>query len=119
MTILVDRPIWQFRGERWSHLVSDTSFDELHDFAAALGVPRRAFQGDHYDIPERLFDAALEAGAELVDPRVIVRRLRAAGLRRLPRRTGSTEPHQPAMAARPTEAEGQTPQDSDTVGMGH
>ena len=84
MTILVDRPIWHFRGERWSHLVSDTSLEELHDFAASIGVPRRAFQGDHYDIPEYLLDAAIDAGAELVDPRVIVRRLRAAGLRRRP-----------------------------------
>ena len=87
MTILVDRPIWHFRGERWSHLVSDASLDELHEFAALLGVPRRAFQGDHYDIPERLLDDALALGAELVDPRIIVRRLRAAGLRRAPRST--------------------------------
>lgn len=84
MSILVDRPVWHLRGERWSHLISDTSLDELHDFAAALGLPRRAFHRDHYDIPERLLDAAIDAGARLVDPRVIVRSLRAAGLRRRP-----------------------------------
>ena len=33
-------------------MVSDASLDELHDFAQPLGIPRRAFQGDHYDIPE-------------------------------------------------------------------
>jgi hypothetical protein len=82
VTILIDAPLWWFRGERWSHLVSDTSYDELHDFAAGLGIPRRGFQGDHYDIPERYFDLAVAAGAEQVDPRVLVRRLRAAGLRR-------------------------------------
>ncbi len=93
MTILVDRPIWPFRGERWSHLVSDTSLEELHDFAGALGIPRGAFQGDHYDIPERLLEPAIRAGAQLVDPRVIVRSLRAAGLRRRPGpRTGRHEP---------------------------
>jgi len=109
VTILVDRPIWHFRGERWSHLVSDTSLDELHAFAASLGVPRRAFQGDHYDIPERLLSAAIEAGAELVDPRVIVRRLRAAGLRRRP------APRAERLSAGPMPRQG----DIDPVHMGH
>jgi carbamoylphosphate synthase small subunit len=44
--------------------------------------PRRAFQGDHYDIPDWLRDDAVELGAVEVDARVLVRRLRAAGLRR-------------------------------------
>jgi len=84
MTILIDKPLWWFRGERWSHLASDVSYDELHEFVDRLGVPRRAFQGDHYDIPERYFDACVDLGAEVVDARVIVRRLRAAGLRQPP-----------------------------------
>ncbi len=84
MAILIDRPRWWFRGERWSHLVSDHSYDELHRFADQLGIPRRAFQGDHYDVPERYWDACLELGAELTESRELVRRLRAAGLRRKP-----------------------------------
>ena len=36
MTILIDKPIWPFRGERWSHLVSDLSYEELHDFRTQL-----------------------------------------------------------------------------------
>ena len=44
MTILIDKPIWPFRGERWSHLVSDVSYEELHGFANELGIPRTAFQ---------------------------------------------------------------------------
>ena len=36
------------------HLVSDASLDELHEFAAAHDIPRRGFQGDHYDVPEEL-----------------------------------------------------------------
>lgn len=67
---------------RWAHLVSDESYDELHDFAARLGIPRRAFQGDHYDVPAHLREEAIALGAEAVDARVLVRRLREAGLRR-------------------------------------
>lgn len=77
--------------------MSDVSYDELHEFAQALGVPRRGFQGDHYDIPERLLASAVAAGAELVDPRVLLARLRAAGLRR-PRGTAHTPAHAPAHA---------------------
>lgn len=82
MSVLVDAAIWPWRGDRWAHLVSDRSYDELHEFAARLGIPRRAFQGDHYDVPAHLRLAAIEAGAEAVDGRELVRRLRAAGLRR-------------------------------------
>lgn len=80
--ILVDQPIWPWRGERWAHLVSDESHDELHEFAARLGIPRRGFQGDHYDLPASLRLRAIELGAVPVDARDLVRRLRAAGLRR-------------------------------------
>ena len=80
--ILVDQAIWPWRGMRWAHLVSDESYDELHGFAARLGIPRRAFQGDHYDIPAHLRERAIELGATPVDSRELVRRLRAAGLRR-------------------------------------
>jgi len=61
--------------------VSDHSCDELHAFAERLGVPRRAFQGDHYDLPAEHRLAAIELGAEAVDARALVRRLRASGLR--------------------------------------
>ena len=82
MTVLVDRAIWRWRGERWAHMISDRDLDELHAFAARLGIPRRAFQGDHYDVPARLRERALELGAEAVDARELVTRLREAGLRR-------------------------------------
>lgn len=83
--IVVDRPVWRWRGRRWSHLASDTGYDELHDFAAQLGLRREWFQGDHYDLPEHLWDHAVALGATPVDSRDLVRRLRDAGLRR-PRR---------------------------------
>jgi RimJ/RimL family protein N-acetyltransferase len=69
----------------WCHLVSDTSFDELHMFAKQLGIPRLAFQGDHYDLHEAGRSRAIESGATPVNSREIVRALRNSGLRRGPR----------------------------------
>lgn len=83
MTVLVDAAIWPFKGRRWAHLVSDASFEELHEFAERLGIPRRAFQGDHYDVPTEYRERAIDLGAQPVASRVLVRRLRAAGLRRV------------------------------------
>ena len=84
MTILIDEARWWHRDERWCHLVSDTSIDELHEFAAAAGIPRRGFQGDHYDVPERFRSELIAAGAVEVESRELLRRLRAAGLRLSP-----------------------------------
>jgi hypothetical protein len=86
MTLLVDEPIWPFRGELWCHLVSDRSYEELHEIAASLGIPRRAFQGDHYDLPARMRGAAIALGARPVTGRELITRLRASGLRRRPSR---------------------------------
>lgn len=89
VTVLIDPPLVPWRGRLWSHLASDTSYDELHAFAAALGVPRRGFDGDHYDVPEEFYDAAVAAGAVPVRSRELVRRLHAAGLRRRGGRRGT------------------------------
>jgi hypothetical protein len=62
-------------------MVSDTSFDELHAFAESLEIPRRAFHGDHYDVPAHLRDAVLKRGAVVVTSRELVTRLVGAGLR--------------------------------------
>ena len=80
--MLVDNALWRWRGRRWAHLASDGSYDELHDLARAIGKRRLGFQGDHYDVDEADRLRALSAGAEAVDSRTLVRRLRAAGLRR-------------------------------------
>jgi hypothetical protein len=82
----VDEAIWPWRGRRWAHLISDESYDELHRFAARLGLRREWFQGDHYDVPSHARAAALVLGADAVDSRQLVRRLRASGLRRRPAR---------------------------------
>ncbi|MGH9069482.1 MAG: DUF4031 domain-containing protein [Acidimicrobiales bacterium] len=78
----MDQAIWPWRGRRWAHLVSDESYEELHRFAARLGLPRAAFQGDHYDVHAALRARAMKLGAVPVDGRDLVRALRAAGLRR-------------------------------------
>lgn len=81
MAVLVDPPMWPRHGRLWSHLVSDTSLDELHAFAEAAGIPRRGFDLDHYDVPDDQLDRLVELGAEPVGTRDLVRRLRASGLR--------------------------------------
>ncbi|NJP92753.1 DUF4031 domain-containing protein [Nonomuraea sp. FMUSA5-5] len=87
MTVLIDPPNWPGpRGLMWSHLVSDHSLEELHAFAVRLGVPERAFDRDHYDVPETVHARAVALGAEAVGSQELLRRLVAAGLRRRKRR---------------------------------
>ncbi|MFF6997467.1 DUF4031 domain-containing protein [Streptomyces sp. NPDC008313] len=82
MTVYIDPPTWPGHGRMWSHLVSDVSYDELHDFARRLGVPARAFERDHYDIPSHRYADAVAAGAVEVTSREVVLLLQGAGLRR-------------------------------------
>jgi hypothetical protein len=86
VAILVDPAAWPFRGRLWAHLVSDESYDELHAFALRLGIPRSAFQGDHYDIPAEVRERAIALGAQPVAGRELIRRLLGSGLRRSRRR---------------------------------
>jgi Protein of unknown function (DUF4031) len=87
--ILIDRPIWPGHGRLWSHLISDSSYEELHAFAQAVGIPARGFERDHYDVPAEMFERVVAAGAEIVSSREVVRRLEAAGLRKRKRRPGA------------------------------
>ena len=79
MTILVDPdreyPDTGLPHVRWCHAVSDASFEELHAFAHRLGIPRRFFQRDHYDVPDHLRARALELGAEAVSTRELLVRM--------------------------------------------
>jgi predicted metal-dependent HD superfamily phosphohydrolase len=81
MAVYIDPPLWPAHGTVFSHLVSDSTLDELHAFAAAAGIPERAFDGDHYDVPERRYDDLVLAGAIPVEARILVRKLIASGLR--------------------------------------
>jgi Protein of unknown function (DUF4031) len=82
VTVLVDQATWAGRGRLWCHLVSDESFEELHAFARAAGIPERGFERDHYDVPESHRPAVVAAGAVEVSSKELVRRITAAGLRR-------------------------------------
>ena len=81
MTVLVDDPVWPAHGRLWSHLISDESLDELHAFAAANGVPHRAFDLDHYDVPADALARLIASGAVHVGGKELTRRLIASGLR--------------------------------------
>ena len=84
--VYVDDPIWEWRGLRWAHLLADDT-DDLHRFAAALGIHRTSYQGPprtsvpHYDLTAYERRRALAHGAiacsreEIV---AVVRRLRSS-----------------------------------------
>jgi hypothetical protein len=80
--ILIDPPLVPSRGTFWSHLASDTSYDELHAFARTIGIPERGFDRDHYDVPSERYADVVAAGAVPVTSRDLVTALVRAGLRR-------------------------------------
>lgn len=81
MTVFVDPPLWPAHGRHFSHLVSDTSVEELHAVARRAGLPLRAFEGDHYDVPEERYADVVAAGAVPVGATELARILRDSGLR--------------------------------------
>lgn len=81
MAVLLDPPLWPRHGRVWGHMVSDSSLEELHEFARDAGVPERGFDRDHYDVPAEMYDQLRARGALLVDSRELIRRLRGSGLR--------------------------------------
>lgn len=68
MAVYVDDAIWHWVGRRWCHLMAD-DVDELHGFAAQLGIKRISYQGPpktsapHYDITGFERDRAVRLGA--------------------------------------------------------
>jgi hypothetical protein len=85
MAVYVDDPIWQWRGLRWCHLLAD-SLDELHRFAAELGIKPTSFQCPpkasipHYDLTGHERARAIALGAVVctrVEVALICRRIRA------------------------------------------
>lgn len=79
--IFIDPPFWPAHGTVFSHLISDASVAELHAFAAAHGVTERAFDLDHYDVPERLYADLVAGGAVPLSGKELARTLMASGLR--------------------------------------
>lgn len=81
MTVYVDNPMYARTASKkprklYAHMVAD-SFDELHAFAAKIGVKKHFFHrsktAHHYDINQDQYVIALKNGAQLVDSREIVR----------------------------------------------
>ena len=68
MAVYVDRPMWFWAGRKWCHLIAD-DVDELHRFAAKLGLTIHSYQGPpktaapHYDITGLARSRALRLGA--------------------------------------------------------
>ncbi len=90
MAVYVDDAQIEWRGRRWSHMVANTA-EELHQAAAALGIPRRAAQAKgrtlHYDLPTEYRERAIKLGvATPITTRELVRQRDAfaPGLRRAP-----------------------------------
>src|SRR6266540_3901136 len=42
--VYVDAAVWHWQGLKWAHLLAD-DIDELHRFAARLGIHRASYQG--------------------------------------------------------------------------
>jgi muramoyltetrapeptide carboxypeptidase len=101
MALIVDPPETLGHGRLWSHVASDSSFDELHAFARTLGIPERGFDRDHYDVPAEWYDRIVAAGAVPVASRELIARLTAAGLRRPKASTlGPRRPGRPLLRPR-------------------
>jgi len=81
MTVLIDEARWPAHGTVWAHLISDSTLDELHEFAAMAGIPRRGFDVDHYDVPAERWHNLVQLGAVPVGIREFVHRINASGLR--------------------------------------
>jgi 8-oxo-dGTP pyrophosphatase MutT (NUDIX family) len=81
LAIWIDPPSWPAHGRLWSHLISDTSYDELRTFAARAGIPERGYDGDHFDVPQESYAGLVAAGAQPTEGKVLARLLRDSGLR--------------------------------------
>ena len=100
MVVLIDPPGWPAHGTRFAHLVSDESLDELFAFADGAQIPMRAFDHDHYDVPESRHAELVTAGAIPVAPSTLLRRLVTSGLRvRPPDRTPKRDAVIPGLSA--------------------
>lgn len=77
MAVYVDEAIWSWKGRKWCHLLAD-DVDELHRFAALLGLHRISYQGPpksgnpHYDLTAFERSRAIVYGALPSDRTLIV-----------------------------------------------
>src|SRR5712671_1000234 len=90
MAVYVDDALWLWQGLKWCHLLAD-DVDELHRFAARLGIFRTSYQGPpktsapHYDLTGFERARAIALGAKACSREEIVtvfRLVRVAGGKR-------------------------------------
>jgi Protein of unknown function (DUF4031) len=70
-------PIRRHQSCEWCYMVSDESAGELHEFAARIGLKRKAFQSTsrpHYGLRPSKHRLAVSMGAEEVGMRDLVKR---------------------------------------------
>jgi hypothetical protein len=83
VALYVDDAIWRWQGLQWAHLLAD-SIDDLHRFAADLGINRLSYQGPprtsvpHYDLTAYERRRAIARGAIACSRHEIVVVLRRA-----------------------------------------
>ncbi len=68
MTVYVDTMQAPFKGMLMCHMIADSE-EELHAMAAAIGMQRKWYQGDHYDISMERKQLAIEKGAREIGRR--------------------------------------------------
>lgn len=71
MSVYVDDMQAQYGRMVMCHMMADTE-KELHEMADAIGVRRKWYQGDHYDICKSKRAWAVRLGAQEVDTRFMV-----------------------------------------------
>ncbi len=102
MAVYVDNERIEWRGKLWCHLVAD-SLDELHAFAARIGLRRSWFQGrasyPHYDVTTDVRERALIAGALASRKREV---LIAARKLKVEMASGTSEPRITDPASQPS-----------------
>ena len=104
MAIIIDKLRDHGREGRlageWCHMAADTGVEELHAFAARLGLWRAWFQGDHYDLRPQTRAAAVELGAQEVDDRTFLSRMHGPRGDRARRRAAARRGAQPSSPGR-------------------
>lgn len=82
MAVYVDEAVWEWKGQKWCHLLAD-SLDELHAFAKQIGLKKAWFQEPpktkypHYDINESRRLVAIKKGAIEIDRRNTILKAKA------------------------------------------
>lgn len=90
MSVYVDNMRAKFRRMIMCHMIADTE-EELHAMAQRIGVARKWYQGDHYDVCLEMRAHAVRLGAKEITKMELGRMVIAK------RRAESAKPEQAAL----------------------